>query len=318
MNLSNNPARYPMKIIPSVKNLTPKNPVLIGVGFAVAQSLLFAAMGLLVKLATQTHHPVEAMFFRSFVALLICTAVLYSMGKLPLVKKANLRNQFIRGIIGTTGMVFTFLAFKMLPLSEVQSLLFAAPLFVVALSFPLLKEKVGIYRTSAAIIGFIGVLLIVQPGAISNFTGGLVGLSAAFFHASIMIILRWLGKSEEPLVTVFYFSLISSVATIIVMPFFFNMPSFYTLFLLVMIGVTAFFLQICLTKSYTYADASVIAPITYLNMLWALLLDFFIWGYIPGIMVIAGSSIVIASNFVIIYREARLKKAYSSAKPPVS
>ena len=196
----------------------------------------------------------------------------------------------------------------MLPLSEIQSLLFAAPIFVVLLSYPLLKEKVGLYRSAAALAGFCGILLIIQPGAISSFVGGMVGLAAAFFHALIMIILRWLGRSEEPFVTVFYFSLISSALALPALPFFFSMPGLYSLFLLLMIGVCAFALQICLTKSYTYADASIIAPITYLNMLWALLLDFFVWGFIPGHMVGAGAAIIITSNFVIIMRESRKKK----------
>lgn len=293
--------------------------MLIGVGFALMQSVLFSVMAMMVKIVTENgHHPVEAMFYRSFIALVLCTLALAAMGKLPLIKKANLRNQISRGVIGSIGMVFTFMAFKMLPLSEVQSLLFAAPIFVVALSYPVLKEKVGIYRTGAALIGFFGVILIAQPGTISNFAGGIVGILAAFFHASVMIILRWLGKSEDAMVTVFYFSLVSTVATIFALPFFFTMPSLSMLPLLLMIGVCAYLLQVCLTKSYIYADASVIAPITYLNLFWVLMIDFFVWGYVPGAMLLVGSGIIIASNFVIIYREAQLKKAYSSGKPPVS
>jgi drug/metabolite transporter (DMT)-like permease len=291
-----------------MKFLQGNNPVLIGAAFAVAQSIMFAFMGLFVKLATDIHHPVEAMFFRSFVCLILCTITLRSIGKLYMIKSANLRNQMIRGVVGSIGMVLTFFALKMLPLSEIQSLLFAAPIFVVLLSYPLLKEKVGIYRIAAAMAGFCGILLIVQPGAISSFAGGMVGIAAAFFHALIMVILRWLGKSEEPFVTVFYFSLISSVLVIPALPFFFTMPSLYSLFLLVMIGVCAFALQICLTKSYIYADATIIAPITYLNMLWALLLDFFVWGFVPGAMVVAGAAIIIISNFVIILRESKKKK----------
>ncbi len=284
------------------------NPIAIGASFAVGQTITFALMGLLVKLVTETHHPFEAMFSRSFFCLIICTLALASLGKLPKLRQANMRNQFIRGTIGTIGMVFTFYAFKMLPLSEVQSILFAAPIFVVAMSYPVLRERVGPWRSGAALAGFLGVLLIVQPGAISNFSGGLVALAAAFFHAAIMVILRWLGKSEEPLVTVFYFSLISSLAILPFMLMNFHVPTLQTGFMLVMVGVVAFCLQFCLTKSYIYADASIIAPITYLNMLWALMLDFFIWGYVPGFAVLAGAAIIITSNFVIILRESKLNK----------
>lgn len=263
-----------------IQNLKLNNPIIIGAGFAVAQSIIFSFMGLVVKLAAENgHHPVDMMFFRSFICLMIVTGFLALHSKLSKVRHTNFKNQIIRGVVGSIGMVLTFAAFAMLPLSEVQSLLFAAPIFVVALSYPLLREKVGIYRASAAIIGFCGVLIIIQPDSISNFAGGLVGLTAAVFHALVMIILRWLGKTEDPYVTIFYFSVISTAMMIPVLPIYFTMPTMFTGFLLGMTGVLAFCLQVCLTKSYIYADASVIAPITYLNLLWSVILDLAIFGY---------------------------------------
>lgn len=286
-----------------------QNPIILGASFAVMQSLLFSLMGMFVKLANETgHHPVDMMFFRSFVCMVIALAFLWQQGSLHKIFEANYKNQLIRGIVGTSGMILTFTAFSYLPLSEVQSILFAAPIFVVMLSYPLLKEPVGLYRAGAACIGFLGVLLIVQPSSISNFTGGLIAIGAAVFHALIMIILRWIGRSEAPMITVFYFALISTVIVLPALPFYFTWPSLYELFLLVMVGAIAFFLQVCLTKSYTYTDASLIAPITYLNLIWSLVLDLYIWGFVPSIATLIGATIIMTSSFTIIYRESRKKQ----------
>lgn len=289
------------------------NPIVIGIAFALGQSVFFSLMGLVVKLSSARHHFIDIMFWRSFICLLLIAAVLAALGKWRKLYSANMKRQISRGILGTFGMILTFAAFTLLPLSEVQSLLFAAPLFVVALSYPALKEKVGPYRTGAAIIGFLGVLLIIQPSTISSFTGGIVGLGAAFMHATIMLVLRFLGKSEDPLVTVFYFSLISTIIVIPFLPFFWTAPTLITGFYLIASGVLALLVQICLTKAYVYAPASILAPVTYLNLLWAVVFDFFIWGYVPGYAMLGGAFIIIASNFVIVIREARF--AQSTMRP---
>ena len=276
----------------------------MGVAFAFAQTICASFVGLFAKLASEHQHPTEVMFYRSFICLLIVTAVLTATKRLPLLKKANIKNQMIRGVIGSMGMVATFWGFSVLPLSELQSLLFAAPIFVAALSYPLLKEKVGIYRTSATIVGFMGVLMIVQPGVISSFMGGMIGLIAAFFHAAIILILRWLGKTEEPIVTVFYFALISTIIMTPVMPFTMSWPTPEALGYLLMVGVSVFFLQMSLTKAYVYADATVIAPITYVTLLWMLMFDIVIWDVMPKTMTLIGAAIIMSSSFVIIWREA--------------
>lgn len=280
---------------------------MIGVAFALVQSVCAALVGLFAKLASEMHHPTEVMFYRSFLCLIIVTAVLGALKKWPRIKQANIKNQMIRGGVGTIGMVLTFWAFAIMPLSEVQSILFAAPIFVAALSYPVLREKVGIYRTVATLVGFGGVLMIVQPGVISSMTAGLVALGAAFFHAAVMLILRWLGRSEDPMITVFYFALISTLVMLPVMPFTMSWPSVYSAGLLLMVGISVFFLQVSLTKAYVYADATIIAPITYLTLLWVGLLDLFVWGFVPKAEMLIGAAIIMTSSFVIIYREARAK-----------
>lgn len=284
------------------------NPVAIGVAFAIAQSVFASFVGLFAKLASEIHHPTEVMFYRSFFCLIIAVAFLASQKRLPQIKQANKKNQLIRGVVGSCGMVLTFFGFSMLPLSEIQSILFAAPIFVAALSYPVLGEKVGKYRIGATLVGFCGVLMIVQPGVISSFAGGMVALGAAFFHAAIMLILRWLGRTEEPMITVFYFALISTLIMLPVMPFMAQALTATSLFYLVMLGISVFCLQTTLTKAYVYADATIIAPISYISLLWMIIMDLSIWGVAPKIPTLVGAAIIMTSSFVIIWRETKLKK----------
>lgn len=291
-----------------------KNPVLLGMLYALGQSLCFAGVSLCVKLAADEHSTVEALFYRNFISFLIIGGILAAMGQLYKIKGANLKWQFARAFIGSSSMFVTFLAFEELPLSEAQALLFAAPLFVVALSYPVLKEVVGPWRMSAALAGFAGVLLIVQPGAISSNLGAFYALTAAFGHAAVMLLLRHIGKSEDALVTVFYFSAFGTLMVVPFLPFYFTWPTGDMMFVFTALGGLAAVLQIFLTRSYQLAPAAVLAPIAYLNLLWATALDFALWGYIPGIWVFAGALVVMASNFTIIYREARRSRKL----PPVS
>lgn len=292
-------------MLKTIKN----NNVLIGVSFALLQTIMASLVGLFAKLASEIHHPTEVMFYRSFFCLIIAFAYLYFTKNAHKIKTANLKNQIVRGTVGSMGMILTFWAFATMPLSELQSLLFAAPIFVVALSYPVLGEKVGKYRIIATLTGFCGVLLVIQPGVISSATAAILGLSAAFFHAAIMLILRWLGKTEDPMITVFYFALISTCIMLPVMPFTFTMPTLYSFGLLLLVGFSVFGLQVALTKSYVYADAAVIAPIGYTTLLWMIILDMSIWGFFPKTMTLVGAAVIMISNFVIIYREAVLKKA---------
>lgn len=297
----------------SLKDYVRRNPVLLGMFYGLCQSLCFAGVSLCVKLASAEHSTFEALFYRNLFSFAIIAAILAAQGNLYKLKGANLKLQFVRAFIGSAAMYLTFMAFHELPLSEAQTLLFAAPLFIVALSYPVLKEKVGPWRTGAALVGFLGILLIVQPGAISSSAGAVYGLTAAFGHACVMLLLRHIGKSEDALVTVFFFSGLGTLMVFPIMPFAGHWPRFEMWEVFIALGILAAALQIFLTLSYKLAPPAVLAPVTYLNLLWALGLDLFLWGHLPGSSVLAGAAIVIASNFVIIYREAIKRHKHSPA-----
>ncbi|MCD8566759.1 MAG: DMT family transporter [Alphaproteobacteria bacterium] len=179
---------------------------------------------------------------------------------------------------------------------------------------PCMKEKVGPWRTGAALMGFLGILLIVQPGAISSTLGAVYGLAAAFGQACVMLLLRHIGKKkEDALVTVFYFAALGTLMVLPFLPFSWHWPRPEMLGIFIALGLLAATLQVFLTLSYKLAPPAVLAPVTYLNLLWAIVLDLYLWGHLPGTSVLMGAAIVIVSNFVIVYRETIKRQKQSPA-----
>jgi len=284
------------------------HPIFLGACFAFVQTILFAFIGVFVRLASETHHVMDIMFYRMVIGLLAFTIILsVKKNGWQNVRQANLKRQIIRAIVGTATMVAAFATFSYLTLSEAQSLFYAGPLFALFLSYPLLKEKVGLYRASAAILGFLGVILIAQPANISSFIGGILGILTALGFAGVTITLRWLGKTENAIVTAFYFTLFGTIITLPFTIFVWSMPSAQSFFYIIIISLIAVGVQITITKAYFLAPPSVIAPITYLCLIWSIALDVIIWGVWPLPATLAGAGFIIMANVFIIYREIRLK-----------
>ena len=294
------------------------NPILLGAFFAFIQTILFSFIGLFVRLASEHHHTMDIMLYRHAIGMVIFTIILsLSKNGWQRFRQANVKLQLIRGIIGSIAMVTAFATFSYLSLSEAQSLFYAGPLFALFLSFPILKEKVGPYRLGAAIIGFIGVLLITQPSNISSVTGGILGVITAFGFAAVMITLRCLGRTQDAIVTAFYFCLNGLVLVLPFQPFFWTMPSFETLSYMVIIGVVAVGVQIAVTKAHFLAPPSVTAPISYLCLFWSMIMDFMIWNQLPLWGTVAGAALIIVANAFIVYREAKLGLQKSRKHEPL-
>ncbi len=299
-----------------MSNSPSKDHIVAGVVYALACSLMFAFVGLSVKLSGQYHHALEITFWRSLLITVFIGIWFAARGEAARLKKINYKRQLMRAVAGTVTMVLTFYAFILLPLTEAQSLLFSSPLIVAALSWPLLKEKVGIYRTTAILAGFGGILVILQPGTISSLPGGLAGLGAAAGQASVMLVLRIMGRTEDPYVTIFYFSLISAVLMLPFLPFVWNWPTLASALYLLLTGVFALFTQIAVTKAFFLAPAAVVAPVSYLGLLWVTLMDLVVC-YIPPPSIYAGAAIIIISNLIVLYRERRAaaRKLSASSEP---
>ena len=285
----------------------------MGILFAAINAFMLAGMSLFAKLLATYFGPVEVTFFRNIFSLVALFLWLFFAGKLFLLKTKRPWAHLFRSTIGTIGIVLGAWALAIMPLAETTILLFTAPLFVVLLSYPVLKEPVGIYRLSAVFFGFMGVIVMANPSSNVNelpFLGLIIGLGWGFFAGCVDLCLRWMGKTENSTTTVFYFVLFGTITTGLHWPFAEIKPNSFSidaLWIIVGLGMTGLLSLLSKTQSYRLAEASLIAPVMYSMIIWTMIFDYIFWAKEPSINVIIGATMIIASNIFILYRESRVK-----------
>ncbi|CAO3432298.1 DMT family transporter [Azospirillum doebereinerae] len=288
---------------------TPSSPdrVRSGIVSMLVSVLFFAVMNALAKLLAQDYPLAEVAFFRSAFALIPAAAMLALGGGVKALRTEHLFGHFWRAVIGLTSMILLFLSYHLMPLADAVALSFSAPLFLTMLSVPILGERVGPYRWGAVAVGFVGVLIIVQPGSAMFNTGALVGVGAAVSYSFAMIAIRQLGRTEATVTTVFYFTVFSTLLSALALPFTWVTPSLHGFGLMALMGLVGGGAQYFLTRAYVLAPAVVVSPFNYAGILWATLFGWLLWGDRPGVPVLVGAAIVIASGLMILYRETRRK-----------
>ena len=220
-----------------------------------------------------------------------------------------------RAVTGTLAIVALFIALREIPLADVVSLTFGGPIFVTLGSIFFLSEKVGIRRWSAVLIGFIGMLMIVKPAYDELNIYYLFPIIFCIFFACVALSIRSLSSTEPNYRIALYFSLLSMFVGLATLPFGWIMPSKFDLFLLIFTGIIGSVANILLTVSLRIAEASLVTPTKYLNLVFAILLGYFIWGEIPKVLTLLGAGLIIVSSLIIFMRESQLKKEVVSPRP---
>jgi drug/metabolite transporter (DMT)-like permease len=282
-----------------------------GILYIILSTAAAAVMNALIKLVASRYPAVEIACSRQLFALVPITMLIFANGGWSVLKTSKLSGHLLRGTIGNVSLGCLVFAYKFLPLADVVSYNFTMPLFLTALSVPLLGEKVGIHRWAAVLAGFGGMLIIMHPGHALSF-GAILAITSAFLGAGAMITVRHLSRTEHPLAIVFYFTVLGAIFTGGLSTFDFVMPNRHDAILLISIGLVGGIVQYSLTLAYRYAQPTAIAPYNYLALIWALGLQYFIWGTLPTAATIIGAAIIIASGLYIIYREIHLKRRVAS------
>ena len=293
---------------------TPTN-LLTAIGFKLTSALLFATMSALVRQLGDVAPVGQMVFFRSAFAIPPVLLIYALRGEfMSAIRTRRPFGQLGRGALSTFGMFTNFSALTRLPLAEATAINFASPLITVALAALILKERVRIFRWSAVAVGFFGVIVMLIPnlsfehyaaagaGSVA-LAGSLYAIASAFCNAGTVIQTRRLTQSEPTASIVFYFSLITTLAGAVTLPFAWHSPTAMELTGLIATGVLGGIAHIFLTESYRHATASVIAPFDYTAMLWALLLGYWVFGELPGVLVYVGAAIVAAAGLAVIFRE---------------
>jgi drug/metabolite transporter (DMT)-like permease len=269
---------------------------------------MLSGMMVLIKLASDSGIKLpELLFWRQGLAVPVVLLWVMVGPGLASLKTARIGSHVVRSTLGLTGMVFNFGSVILLPLAEATTISFAVPIFATILSALLLKERVGIHRWTAVLVGFVGMLIVVQPGGSPvPLKGALVGITAALLVATTALQVRELGKTEAATTTVFWFSLFSLVPLGLLLPFSITPHDGIQWLLLVGIGITGGIGQIALTASLRYAPVSTVVGMDYISLLWSTIFGWLIWNHFPAQSTWWGAPIIIASGLYIAWREHRL------------
>jgi drug/metabolite transporter (DMT)-like permease len=213
---------------------------------------------------------------------------------------------------GLVALVAIFIALRKLPLATVVSISFAAPIFTTILSIFLLNEKVGIYRWLAVIIGFIGILIITEPGISQLNIYYVFPVIFCLGLSYVAITLRQLSTTEPIWLISFYFSLSITLLSFLSIPQGWVMPSLKDFIFLSLVGIFGGVANLWLGQSYKYSEVSLVTPLKYLALLFAIVFGYFIWGEVPTYKTLFGASLVIISTLIIFRREIYNKKIITS------
>ena len=267
----------------------------------------FSIMDLIVKWSD--NYPLgQVIFFRGFFGIVLYYFVIpkerirdFYYTKRPLL-------HFSRCFFGLAALLSIFTALRNLPLATVVSISFAAPIFTTIFSIFFLSERVGYFRWLAVFIGFIGILIISEPGLSSLNIYYIFPVIFVLGMSYVAISIRQLSSTEPVWLISLFFSAAITIAGLLTLPFGWIMPSFYDLTLLSMIGFFGGVANLWLSQSYKFSEVSLVTPLTYLALVFAIVFGYLIWGEVPSGKTLIGAILVIASSIIIFRREIALKK----------
>ena len=270
----------------------------------------FSIMDLIVKWSE--HYPLgEVLFFRGFFGLLFYFFIIPKERLKDFYYTKRVGLHFLRCTVGLIALLAIFTALRNLPLATVVSISFAAPIFATIFSIFFLSEKVGFFRWLAVFVGFIGIVIIAEPGFSSLNIYYVYPIIFCLGLSYVAITIRQLSTTEPVWLISLNFSAAITLASIFTIPFGWIMPNIKDLILLSLIGVFGGVANLWLSQSYKFSEVSLVTPLKYLALVFAIIFGFFIWDEVPTFKTLIGASLVIISSVIIFRREIILKKQVS-------
>jgi len=306
------------------KNMNKTSSNIQGVGFLVLAMLIFSLQNIAVKWIGGDYSILEIVTFRSLIAL-PCTLLFYRYeGKrgLPTTQRHTL--EYVRGFFLFLSYTTHFMGLAALPLADIESIRFSAPLMITFLSVVMLGEKVGPRRWLALIVGFMGVLFIVRPGSVTFNMGSIFILISVLFYALNVMLTRKLQTTDSSATMAYYSSLVYLVAAFVLVPlpgivgeipdahpsiaFLFRawtMPTFLDWIIMSGLGLVWAGGMYFMARAYSTAQASVVASFEYVSLPINVMWGFVIWQEIPTLMTATGAFLTLFSGMYVLYRERR-------------
>ena len=266
-----------------------------------------STMDVVIKLLVERYPTFQVVFLRCAMSLPLFAGWILLSGRAQF-RTAYFRGHLLRGVLGVVMLFAVGECFRELQLADAYTLFFAAPLLITILSGPVLGEPAGAFRIFVAILGFGGVLIVLQPtgeGWISY--GALMGLIGMIAYSFTTLLLRRLGSRDGTVTIAFWFvTIVGTVAGVLAIPAWVPLRAGDG-FPLLVLGLSGAIGQITLTAAFRRASAAIVAPLDYTHMIWAVVYGLVIWGYLPGWRVWIGAAVIVLSGLFILYRENRLR-----------
>ena len=271
----------------------------------------FSLMDLIVKWSED--YPLgQVLFFRGFFGVVIYFFIMPRERIKNFYYTQRARLHLLRCLSGLIALIAIFIALRKLPLATVVSISFAAPIFTTIFSIFLLNEKVGFYRWLAVSIGFIGIIIITEPGFDDLNIYYLFPIIFCLGLSYVAITIRQLSTTEPVWLIALNFSIVITLASLFTIPFGWVMPNVKDLALLCMIGFFGGFANLWLSQSFKLSEVSLVSPLKYLALIFGIFFGYLIWDEIPTIRTLLGALLVIASSLIILRREIYHKKEIPS------
>lgn len=282
----------------------------LGIAFMLGATVTFALSSALSKAQVEDYSFAEVLFFRSFASLVTCAIIVLPRTGLFVFRTSRLRDHFGRSVTQTIAQSCIVIAFGLMPLAGATAINFSAPLFATLFAALWLKERVGLVRGLALVVGFVGVLLVAAPGADSFRIGALFAVANAVLYGSVTAAVRGMTRTESAETLTMYQMVFLTAFFAASLPFFgFTWPNHWDLGALLLNGVLNAVGQYWWTRALTMAPPAAVGPFYYFSLVWAILLGFMFWSDVPTLSLLAGSSVVVGSGLFLLWHE--------SAKKPV-
>lgn len=263
------------------------------------------------KYLTKSLPAAEIAWIRFLVFVLIMGPMVLAAGKPNAMRSTRPLVQVFRGLALLSSSIFFIVGLGHLPIAEAAATAFIAPVFVTGLSMVFLGEKVGMRRWAATMMGLFGVLVVVRPGTAAFDPAAIFPILSALGWAVALVLTRKISGADREITTMAFTALVGFLVMSVVVPFYWIMPNTTQIMLGVGIGVAATVGHWIVVLAFRYADASVLAPFSYIQLVWVTLIGFFIFGEVPDAVTFTGAAIIIASGVYTAHRE-RVRRAQIS------
>jgi drug/metabolite transporter (DMT)-like permease len=274
-----------------------------GITLILVSTVFLGASDVTAKYLSATLPSIEIAWIRFLVFALIMSPAMLPGSPLFALHSTRPGLQVTRGIALLASSLFFISGLRFLPIAEASATGFVSPLFVTALSILFLGESVGLRRWIATGVGLIGVLIILRPGTGAFHPAAFFPLVSALAWAGTLIMTRMMSGREHVLTTMTYSSIVGACILSALVPFVWVAPSWHAILFGIFIGVASTAGQWIVVLAFRYADASVLAPFSYTQLLWVSILGFLIFGELPDIWTISGAVFIVGSGLYTAHRE---------------